>query len=250
MSRKSGQALPNFASVNFNLREMNVSILLVWVAVTAIGVDFAIYLFSHKYRKYGGHIIGVMAYLILLADLTYSLYRGECGTDEFRQLLAGTLIVGACFAIEYTVSSYRHIRQHEKGLALKLIESSLEDEVKRLRSTVKKLTEENEKMMESFQRQVERQCEAAEQRNLRIIANEEFEETLDDEKRVDDTREAFQLYTLLIHGYECERGPKFERKLHNLCEKICTLLKEKEIKLLLQIDAANSRKAGEFYDAT
>ena len=229
---------------------MNVSILLVWVAVTAIGVDFGIYLFSHKYRKYGGHIIGVMAYLILLADLTYSLYLGQHATDEFRQLLGGTLVVGACFGIEYAASSYRHIRQHERGLALMLNENSLEEEVKRLRNTVKKLTEDNDRMMESYQRQMDRQKEAAEQRNLRIIANEEYEETLEDEKLVGDTREAFQLYTLLIHGYECERGPKFESKLHNVCEKICMLLDEKDLKAILQIDEANSRKAGEYYDAT
>ena len=131
-----------------------------------------------------------------------------------------------------------------------LNENSLEEEVKRLRNTVKKLTDDNDRMMESFQRQMDRQKEATEQRNLRIIANEEYEETLEDEKLVGDTREAFQLYTLLIHGYECERGPKFERKLHNVCEKICMLLDEKDLKAILQIDEDNSRKAGEYYDAT
>jgi len=228
---------------------MNVSNLLLWLAGIAIAIDFIIYLFSHKYREYGGHIIGAMAYLVLLADLTYSIYLGESGYDNVQQLLPGTLVVGAFLSIEYTVSTYRHIRMHEKGLALLLNENTLEEQVKQQNAKIQKLEKQNEQLIENLQKQAEKQRELLEQRNLRIIANEEYEERINDDFETKDTREAFQLYTLLIHGYECERGPKFERQLHHICEKICHHLDEKEIKALLQIDLENSRKAGEFFDA-
>lgn len=229
---------------------MNVSIFLVWIAITAIAVDFGIYFFSHKYRKYGGHIIGIMAYIVLLADLTYALYLGLCGTDEFRRILAGALVVGALFAVEYIINTYRHIRHFERGLALRADSDSLHHEVMQLKAKVKKLTEENERMLENFNRQAEEQRQMNEIRNERMIANEEFEKTLPDEEWIPDTREGFQLYALLVSGYEGERGPKYERKLHNICEKICSSLDEKEVDALLQIDIHKSRKAGEYYDIT
>lgn len=229
---------------------MDINMILLWLSGIALVTDFGIYLFSSKYRKYGGHIIGAMAYVILLADLTYSLWLGSCGTPEFRTLLKGVLIVGGIFVFEYTVNTYKYIRQHEKGVAAHRREIILEDELNRLRKDFNKLYERNSLLQDMLSVHSEKQILKDEAHERRIINNLEYEDSLQPMPEVELTREGFQLYTLLTSGYEGEREAKFECKLHNVCEKICSSLKEDEIKTLLQIDYEKTTSAGDYYDAT
>lgn len=229
---------------------MDISMILLWLSGIALVTDFSIYLFSFKYRRYGGHIIGAMAYVILLADLTYSLWLGSCGTPEFRTLLKGVLIVGGIFVFEYTVNTYKYIRQHEKGVAAHRRESIIEDELQRLRKDFDKLSERNAWLQDALNTHTEKQSRKEEAHERRIISNIAYEDTLQLMPEVELTREGFQLYALLTSGYEGEREAKFERKLHNVCEKICSSLEEDEIQALLQIDDEKTTSAGDYYDAT
>lgn len=229
---------------------MDINSLLLWVAAIAIVTDFCINLFSHKNRKFGGYMIGAMAYVILLADLTYSLYAGKGDTMEFKRVLTGTLVVGALFIVEYAINNYRFIRIQEKGFSDRLDMDSLEEEVRQLKVKLQRETDRCDQMKSSIDNIVQKKKEELHFRNLRVISNEEYEDKLLDEKAVGDTREAFQLYSLLIRGYEMERGPKHERRLHNICEKICAHLDKDEVQALLQIDCINRDNAGAFYDAT
>ena len=192
---------------------MNISILLMWMAGGALVVDFIIYLFSNKYRKYGGHLIGAMAYLILLADLTYSLYLGKSDTAEFRTLLTGTLVVGAFFILEYTVNTWRHIHQHERGVAAHSREKQLEELIAKLDGQLSRAQQNNHWLQEEVNRMTEREEEQQRLKAERFKANKAYEDMLDEVPESPATREGFQLYTLLVRGYEAERLPKFEKKL-------------------------------------
>lgn len=102
----------------------------------------------------------------------------------------------------------------------------------------------------SLQRYKEKERVEMEKHNARVISNEEFEETLPEVKATDDTREAFQLYSMLIRDYSMERGPKFEMHLHNVCERICSKLSEEDFRLLMQLDAELTDEAGKYFNAT
>ena len=229
---------------------MDINLILLWCSGIALATDFLISLFSRKYRKYGGHLIGAMAYIILLTDLTYSLYLGNSNTPEFRMLLKGVLIVGGLFIVEYTVNTYKYIRQHERGVAAHRRENTLEDELKRTQAEMVKLTQHNQWLQELANERANMMNNLSEQRDKRIQDNMQYEDLLTMESETASTRNGFLIYTQLTRGYEGEREPKFERKLHNVCEKLSALLAEDEIACILHINAEKSRTDADFYDAT
>ena len=230
---------------------MDISVILFWMAGIAVVLDFIIYLFSSRYRKYGGHIIGTMAYVILLSDLAFAVYQGECGTVTFRRMLVGTLVIGALFIIGYTVQAHRHVQLLQKHTGLKLLYNGLQDDYHYQCEENTRLSTKIDNLNENLQRYVIKEQAEMEKHNLRIIANEEFEETLGEcETTLSETRQAFQLYAFLVNGYSCERGPKFEARLTGICGRICRRLPQDDIRVLLKIDSALTEEAGKFYDAT
>lgn len=225
---------------------MDISILLVWIAGTAIVLDGIIYMFTYRYRKYGGHIIGAMAYIILLADILLYIDKGY--TDSFRHLLMGTIVVGALFVVEYIANIFRHVRMHERDFSNKIQIDNLEEEILQLRNQLNKTEAANERYRKVIDEQVEKSHILQHARETRIISNEEYEDMLPEEAEVEETREAYQLYSFLVRGYEGERGPKHERRLHNICEKICSCLDAGELKALMQVDEEYTTAAGKLYD--
>ena len=96
---------------------MDISILLLWLAGIGMLADFIVCLLSRKYWQYGGHIICAMAYVILLADLTFTIWQDGYGTNQFRGILTATWVIGAMLVVDHAVIAYRHIRQNEKNMA-------------------------------------------------------------------------------------------------------------------------------------
>ena len=225
---------------------MDINILLVWIAVAAIILDGIIYLFTYRYRKYGGHIIGAMAYIILLSDLV--LYMDKGYTESFRQLLMGTVGVGALFVVEYIINIFRHVRMHERDFSNQIRIDNLEEENLQLKNQLSKAVAANERYRKAIDEQVEKSHILQHARDTRVISNEEYEDMLPEEAEVLETREAYQLYSLIVRGYEGERGPKHERRLHNVCEKICSCLDAAELKALMQVDEEYTDAAGKLYD--
>ena len=225
---------------------MDIHILLVWIAVAAIILDGIIYLFTYRYRKYGGHIIGAMAYIILLAEI--SLYMNKGYTDSFRYLLMGTVMVGALFVVEYIANIFRHVRMHERDFSNKIRIDNLEEENLQLKNRLSKAEMANERYRKVIDEQVEKSHILHHAKETRIISNEYYEDMLPEEAEVEETREAYQLYSLIVRGYEGERGPKHERRLHNVCEKICSCLDAAELKALMQVDEDFTAAAGKLYD--
>lgn len=234
---------------------MNISMILLWMASIAFLADFAIYIFSHKYRKFGGHTIGTMAYLILLSDLTYSVYLGDIESNEFRVILTGTLLIGALFIIEHTINTYKHITLHDKAASAGHRESELEDEIIRLQNELNKTKALHDKALDDNYTLITQIHENAVQeenliieKGIRIKSNYEYENKLPEITSSQQTRKGFQIYTLLIHGYEAERGPLFERHLNQISEKMCSFLSDEEIESLIQIDRKRAEEAGQLYD--
>lgn len=225
---------------------MDINILLVWIAVTAIILDIIIYLFTYRYRRYGGHIIGAMAYIILLVDISLNIGKGY--TESFRYLLTGTVMVGALFVVEYIANIFRHVRMHERDFSNKIRIDSLEEEILQLKHQLNKAVAANERYRVVVDEQVEKSQMLQHARNVRIISNEEYEDLLTEEAEGEETREAYQLYSLIVRGYEGERGPKHERRLHNVCEKICSCLDAEELRALMQVDEECTATAGKLYD--
>ena len=234
---------------------MNISILLLWMASIAFLTDFIIYIFSYKYRKFGGHTIGTMAYLILLSDLTYSVYLGDIESNEFRVILTGTLLIGALFIIEHTINTYKHIILHDKAASAGHRESELEEEIIQLQNDLNKTKalydkalDDNYTLISEIHEKSVQEENLIIEKGYRIKSNFEYENKLPQYVTTKQTRKGFQIYTLLIHGYEAERGPLFERHLNIISERMCLLLSEEEIDSLLQIDRKRAEEAGKLYD--
>ena len=225
---------------------MDINIVLVWIAVAAIILDGIIYLFTYRYRKYGGHIIGAMAYIILLSDLV--LYMDKGYTESFRHLLMGTVGVGALFVVEYIINIFRHVRMHERYFSNQIRIDNLEEENLQLKNQLNKSIATNERYRNTIDEQVEKSYILHHAKETRIISNEEYEDMLPEVAEVEESREVYQLYSLLVRGYEGERGPKHERRLHNVCEKICSCLDAAELKALMQVDEEYTAAAGKLYD--
>lgn len=225
---------------------MDLNMMLGWIAIAAIAIDGLCYVFVRKYRQFGGHLIGAMAYVILLANIL--LYMNNGNTESFRYLLTGTVVVSALFVVEYIASTLRHVRIHEKELAKQMYLESLEKKAILIEAQAKKTEAANKRYRQVIDEQVEKSRQIQHARNIRIISNEEYEDMLPEDAEVEETREAYQLYSLIARGYEGERGPNHERRLRNVCEKICAFLKPEELKALMQVDIEYTEAAGKLYD--
>ena len=229
---------------------MDINMLILCTTATIVILDFLLGLVSSRYRECAGQYLGIAAYIILLANLSYTSYNAQPGMIEFQEFMVISHLVGSIFVIGYAINTYRTIRMAQNYSTNLLMYNALQDDYESQTNDYNRLEADARRLEASLQRYKEKERVEMDKHNARVISNEEFEETLPEVKAIDDTREAFQLYSLLISGYCMERGPKFEMHLHNVCERICSKLSEEDFRLLMQLDAELTREAGEYFNAT
>lgn len=229
---------------------MNINITILCLTGTIVLTDFLLGLLSSRYREKAGQYIGALAYIILLANLSYVAYHADADMIVFRDFLVSSQLIGAIFVIGYAINTYRTVHQMHDFQSVCELHEKLQEDYGHLSEEHNRSLAEIARLESSLKHYLQKERIAMEKHNLRIISNEEYEERLADEEAVDDTRGAFQLYALLTSGYSMERGPKFEIRLHNVCERICSQLSEEDMRTLLQIDSELTRESGEYFDAT
>ena len=226
---------------------MNINMLILYTTATIVIIDFVLGLVSSRYRERAGQYLGIVAYIILLANLSYASYNAQPEWIKFQEFLVASQLV---FIIGYAINTYRTIRMAQNYSTNLLMYNALQDDYESQTNDYNRLEADARRLEASLQRYKEKERVEMDKHNARVISNEEFEETLPEVKATDDTREAFQLYSLLISGYSMERGPKFEMHLHNVCERICSKLSEEDFRLLMQLDAELTDEAGKYFNAT